>query len=108
MIVTGHRPRRHPGAPDEDVRVPLIEGRASGIYRTRWGWAVSEGVTADRADRELALSGFLDVLRERNLRPLFLDLPDPQPFRRRGFDVGHYADAAVLDLAPVGPAAIID
>jgi hypothetical protein len=56
-------------------------------------------VRARDGDRELALSGYLDVLRDRRLRPLFTEVADPIPYARRGLDTHPYADAAVLDLA---------
>lgn len=109
MSITDHR-RRDPGPAEVDtVQVLLADGRSRGRYRRRWGWAITPGgVDADDADREIALSGFLDVLRERRLRPLFTDLADPSPYARRGLDTHHYADAAVLDLAEPDPASAGD
>jgi lysylphosphatidylglycerol synthetase-like protein (DUF2156 family) len=81
-------------------RVPLLGGRASGRYRRRGRWAVtSGGVHARRADQELALSGYLDVLRADRLLPLFTDVLDPAPFRRRGLDTHRYAREAVVEPA---------
>jgi lysylphosphatidylglycerol synthetase-like protein (DUF2156 family) len=83
-----------------DHLVPLLGGRATARYRRCGRWAItSYGVCAHRADQELALSGYLDVLRAGRLRPLFTDVADQVPFGRRGLDTYRYAEEAVLEPA---------
>lgn len=91
VVVSGEdRERRH---------ILLAGGRASGCYRRRGRWAITRtGVRALRGYEESALSEYLDVLRARGLRPLFTDVPDPDPYVRRGLFVHRYADEAVMDL----------
>ncbi len=91
---------RRPTVVRHDHRVPLLGGRASGRYRRRGRWAITPvGVQARPADQELALSGYLDVLRAEHLLPLFTDVADPVPFARRGLDTHRYAAEAVLEPA---------
>ncbi|NMI01666.1 phosphatidylglycerol lysyltransferase domain-containing protein [Pseudonocardia acidicola] len=71
-----------------------------GRYRRRGRWAITAGgVAAEPRDAELALSNYLDVLREQRLRPLFVGVPDPRPFARRGLYTCPLAqEAAVIAL----------
>lgn len=90
-----------PHRPGENL-VSLDRGRALGRYRRRGHWAVTwGGVSARPADAEIGLSHYLEVLRSRRLRPLFLGVPDRRPFARRGLYTRPYAQEAVLDLTGI-------
>lgn len=85
--------------PDVQV-IDLADGRAAAGFCKVRRWAVTAGdVVAPEAVTELALSQFIDTLRARRLRPAFVAVSDPDPYRRRGFDVSEIADEAVVDLA---------
>lgn len=85
--------------PDVEV-VDLVDGAAAAGFSRVRGWAVTAGdIVAPEALAEVALSQYLDVLRERRLHPAFVAVSDPEPYRRRSFDVSEVADEAVLDLA---------
>ncbi len=79
--------------------VVLLDGQAvSGFTQVR-RWAVTPGdVIASAELADAALSQYLKVLSARRLRPLFLAVGDPQPYRRRGMHVVETADEAILDL----------
>jgi phosphatidylglycerol lysyltransferase len=84
--------------PDVEV-VDLAGGWAASGYAQRRRWAVTPGdVVSPPELAELALSEYLDVLAQRRLKPVFLAVSDPRPYRRRGFDVSEIADEAVIDL----------
>ncbi|MGH3435892.1 MAG: hypothetical protein ACRDRN_05430 [Sciscionella sp.] len=79
--------------------VPLLDARAVGGYLHRGRWALTPGdVAAEPRDSERALSTYLDVLRERRLRPVFAAICDPRPYGRRGFFTAPSVDEAVIDL----------
>lgn len=79
--------------------VELIDGAAASGYARQRRWAVTPGdVIAPPEWRESALTQYLHVLRERRLRPAFLAVSDPEPYRRCGFDVTEVADEAIIDL----------
>lgn len=84
--------------PEVEV-IDLIDGAAAaGFCRVR-RWAVTAGdIVAPESLADVALSEYLDVLRERRLRPAFVAVSDPEPYRRRNFDVSEVADEALLDL----------
>ena len=85
--------------PDVDV-VELLDGAAASGYARVRRWAVTPGdVIAPPAAEEAALAEYLEVLAGRRLRPAFLAVSDPEPFRRRGFDLSVVADEAVIELA---------
>lgn len=75
--------------PRPGCMVWLRRGRAVGVYHQRRRWAPTWGGVHVRAggaaERELALSEYLDILRTRGLWPVFVALPDPAPFERRAF-----------------------
>lgn len=84
--------------PDVQV-VDLVGGFGAAGYAQRRRWAVTTGdVVAPQALADLALSQYLDTLAERALRPAFVAVSDPMPYRRRAFAVSTIADEAVLDL----------
>lgn len=84
--------------PDVEV-VELVGGFAASGYARQRRWAVTPGdVVAAPELRELALTEYLEILDERRLRPAFLAVSDPEPYRRRGFDVTEVADEALIDL----------
>jgi phosphatidylglycerol lysyltransferase len=84
-----------------DVEViDVLDGWAAGGYLRSGRWAVTAGdVVAPDALADTALDQYLHQLRRRRLRPAFVAVSDPEPFRRRGFAVCEIADEAVLDLA---------
>lgn len=85
--------------PDAQV-VRLAAGRGAAGYARRRRWAITAGdVVAPPPLADVALSEYLDVLAARRLRPAFLAVADPSPYRRRGFALAVVADEAVLDLS---------
>lgn len=79
--------------------VMLLAGQAASGFKQVRRWAVTPGdVVASRDLAEAALSEYLMVLSARGLRPLFLAVSDPEPYRRRGMHVAETADEAILDL----------
>lgn len=79
--------------------VPLLGGRGVAGYARVRRWAVTPGdVIGPDPLRGEALSEYLAVLRERRLRPLFLAVSDPEPYRARGMHVVEIADEATLRL----------
>jgi lysylphosphatidylglycerol synthetase-like protein (DUF2156 family) len=88
--------------PDLDV-VRLLGGVAASGYARVRRWAVVPGdVIAPDDLVEPALDEYLDLLSARRLRPAFVAVSDPVPYRRRGFDVTEIADEAVIDLPTFG------
>lgn len=86
-------------APDVEV-VDLLEGWGAAGFLRRGRWAVTAGdVVAPAMVADSALDEYLHQLRVRRLRPAFVAVADPDPFRARGFAVTEVADEAVLDLA---------
>jgi phosphatidylglycerol lysyltransferase len=88
--------------------VRLLDGGAAGAYARVRRWAVTAGdVVAPESEHDAALDEYLRVLATRRLRPAFVAVADPAPFRRRGFDATQIAEEAVIDLATftlAGPA----
>lgn len=84
--------------PDVEV-IDVADGFGAGGFVRRGRWAVTPGdVVAPAPLLDTALTEYLDVLGERRLRPLFMAVADPEPYRARGLDVSELADEAVLDL----------
>ena len=85
--------------PDAEV-ISLLDGLGGAGYVPVRSWAVTAGdVIAPVAQAEAGLDEYLAKLRQRRLRPAFVAVSDPEPFRRRGYDVSELADEAVVDLA---------
>jgi lysylphosphatidylglycerol synthetase-like protein (DUF2156 family) len=84
--------------PDANL-VPLLDGSAAGAYVRVRRWAVTPGdIVAQEDALEAALDEYLRTVRRRTLRPAFVAVADPEPFRRRGFDTSVIAEEAVIDL----------
>jgi phosphatidylglycerol lysyltransferase len=84
--------------PDVEV-IDLVGGWGAAGFSPVRRWAVTAGdVVAPEGLTEQALSEYLDALRGRRLRPVFVAVSDPAPLQRRGFHVSEIADEAVLDL----------
>lgn len=84
--------------PDVEV-IDLVGGFGASGYARQRRWAVTPGdVVAPPELTELALSEYLDILDGRRLRPAFLAVSAPAPYRRRAFAVSEIADEAVIDL----------
>jgi hypothetical protein len=80
--------------------VELADGFGAGAYVRLGRWAVTAGdVVAPEELADSALSEYLDVLTRRGLRPLFVAISDPQPFRRRAFTTSKISEEAIVDLA---------
>jgi lysylphosphatidylglycerol synthetase-like protein (DUF2156 family) len=80
--------------------VELSDGFGAAGYVRRGRWAVTPGdVVAPKALTDSALSEYLDVVSRRGLRPVFVAISDPQPFRRRAFVTRKIRDEAIVDLA---------
>jgi phosphatidylglycerol lysyltransferase len=94
-------------APEVEV-IDLIDGYGAAGYVRRGRWAVTPGdVIAPDALTDTALSQYLTELKQRGLRPVFMAVSDPEPYRQRGFVLQEIADEAVIDLATfslAGPA----
>jgi phosphatidylglycerol lysyltransferase len=79
--------------------VDLLDGSGAAAYLRRGRWAVTAGdVVAPSALSDAALDEYLHRLRARGLRPAFVAVADPQPYRDRGFATSEVADEALLDL----------
>lgn len=79
--------------------VDVLDGWGAVAYLRRGRWAVTAGdVVAPAELSETALDQYLHQLRTRHLRPAFVAVADPEPFRNRGFAVSEVADEALLDL----------
>jgi lysylphosphatidylglycerol synthetase-like protein (DUF2156 family) len=80
--------------------VELGGGFGAAAYVRHGRWAVTSGdVVAPEELADSALSEYLDVLSRRGLRPVFVAISDPQPFRRRAFATSRIREEAVVDLA---------
>lgn len=79
--------------------VDLLGGTGAAAYRRCGRWAVTAGdVVAPSALSAAALDDYLIQLRARRLRPAFVAVADPRPYRDRGFATSEVADEALLDL----------
>lgn len=86
-------------SPDVHV-VDLLDGLGAAGFAKQGRWAVSPGepVAPPHLAAE-ALDEYLERVRQRRLRPVFIAVSDPEPFRERGMTVCEISDEAVLDLA---------
>lgn len=79
--------------------IDVLDGWGAAAYLRRGRWAVTAGdVISPAALSDAGLDQYLHQLRARHLRPAFVAVADPQPFRDRGFATSEVADEAVLDL----------
>jgi len=79
--------------------VDLLDGLGAAGYAQEGRWAVSPGEpVAPPHLYEQALDEYLAAVSRRRLRPAFMAVSDPAPFRSRGMAVSEIADEAVLDL----------
>jgi lysylphosphatidylglycerol synthetase-like protein (DUF2156 family) len=80
-------------------RVDLLGREAAAGYVLVRRWAISPGdVIAAPEAFGLALCEYLDLLSARRLRPAFVAVGDPRPYRRLGMFTEEIADEAIIDL----------
>ncbi len=85
-------------APGLEV-VELAEGLGLAGYARQRRWAITAGdVVAPAAALGDALREYLRVVRARALRPVFVAIADPAPYRAEGMAVQPIADEAIVDL----------